>query len=105
MCGLFFLCTDAAQSVVITGSDGIANAGDNVELKCASTGGNPVPNLTLQKGGSAPISGPSPLSQWITLVASDNGQTFECDAVNSVGTITTTLTFDVAGVFETVSVR
>ena len=88
--------SDAATSISLTGSDGTAEVGDTVVLTCTSTGGYPSPVVSIEQGGSAEASGSSPQYLSINIVEGHDGATYECKAVNSVGPVSTSITFDVS---------
>ena len=87
---------DKAESVAFTGSDGVVNAAQTVTITCTSVGGYPEPILKIIRDSIELHAGSSPLSYEFTVVAADDGATYECDATNVAGTTSTSLTFDVS---------
>lgn len=87
---------DPPDTVAITGSNGFEKTGDEVTLICTSSDGYPDPEVTISRGLGILETGPSPQSYTLTIAKTDNGATFTCNASNSVGTISTSLTFDVS---------
>ena len=65
--------SDTATSISLTGSDGSAEVGDTVVLKCTSTGGYPAPVVSIERDGIAETSGSSPQELSIDIVQGHDG--------------------------------
>ena len=88
--------SDKVLTLTISGTDGVANAGEEITVECSSTGGYPEPTLTIERDGSVIYTGSSPQSHNLTVQAEDDGATYLCNATNSAGTDSTTLTLDIS---------
>ena len=85
------MLSDPAELVEITMSPGPHFAGSNIDLDCLVTGGNPTPTLkwfreSTEVGSSVRYS--------FTATADDNNKIYRCDATNSEGTVSNSITFE-----------
>ena len=68
------------------------------DLTCDKVGGKPEPTVVIMRDGSVLVSGPPPQTYSFLPQVADDGAAFICNATNSAGDTTATLTTEVSGV-------